>query len=44
MYMGNGILYSNSEMLNEAFYIYKDTNISDFKNELRFNELAFRKK
>ena len=27
----------------EAVYIDKDTNIRDFKNELRWNELAFRK-
>ena len=26
----------------EAVYIDKDTNIRDFKNELRWNELAFR--
>ena len=27
----------------EAVYIDKDTNIRDFKNELRWNGLAFRK-
>ncbi|WP_418424396.1 hypothetical protein [Blautia sp.] len=31
MYMGNGILYSNSEMLNETFYIYKAENDSSIQ-------------
>ena len=31
MYMGNGIFYSNSEMLNETFYIYKAENDSSIQ-------------
>ncbi len=31
MYMGNGILSSNSELLNETFYIYKAENDSSIQ-------------